>query len=125
MCKNLSAAKRLIETYRSISIETLEKCFKELGADGLGGSVMETLTGFGRTDTCSLCQDTTCNKCIWCPPTKEDYNYLLCPCVEHVTFNQIRYADTPKSLKAALLARADILEELYENSRKRFCIGID
>ena len=116
MCKNLQAAKELIETYRSISIETLEELYEWFGSHGIGAYIMEDLTGFGCRQTCPLCQGVTCNECIWFQNANGDY--VSSPCTKHITFSQIQYANNPKSLKAALLARADILEELYENSRK-------
>lgn len=54
--KNLDAAKQLVNEYRSITLEQIEKVADNIDSDDeFGLSVLRNITGFGSINTCILC----------------------------------------------------------------------
>lgn len=126
MYTNIEAAKRLVETYRNLSIGELEKKFKYYND---GGNVMNSITGFGSVDSCSLCdavgrssfEEPKCKDCVWAVEkgvTKSCYSHY------DKSYDNIDDADNAYDLKEALLVRADLLErviKLAEQENLRIC----
>ncbi len=102
--KNLKEFKALIDRYESISIEEIERAFKEnYRPAGL-------LTGFGSIDTCTLCMavDVDCNECVWGPD--------LQGCLWDITYDAIYYATNPNKLFTAYRKRAAYMRK-YLNEK--------
>lgn len=117
MVKNLEAAKELVELYRSITIEQLEKVYQELCDEKDGGihyeDVLHSITGFGRTTSCHLCKPigSYCPNCIhgqWEDCTAD------CPCIYNETYENIADAESIEDLYHAIQDRADYLENLIK-----------
>lgn len=115
--KNLDAAKHLVQKYRSITKEDLDKF-----ADECDEELFETLsriTGFGCFSSCCLCKecvntdesDPNCERCLYSRDGSGS-SYLMC--VEQSTYAAIRDAENISSLYEAIQARADYIESLIK-----------
>lgn len=123
MIRNIEAAKRLVERYRAITLEEINKVALESGFP-----VYEELTGFGSKDTCSLCADVymipiripDCTECVW-----SLNGHPSAPCVgfygdpTHNTYFAIERATTPEGLLQAFRNRADLLNKYIDEAIKK------
>lgn len=117
----IDAALKLVDKYRSITLEEL----KELGKDNhcdIPHCILKMITGFGDTRTCSICQSVNveCNNCIYSfkKPKQDDWYY----CLDDITFGNICDSKTYEELLEAINKRADYIEDLVnriknDNSR--------
>ena len=66
MVNNLKEAKKLLEKYKSITLEQLEEAYDEVGLKR-GDEILSEITGFGQTSSCILCLavDEVCENCIY------------------------------------------------------------
>lgn len=115
MVKNLEAAKELVELYRNITIERLEKVYQELcdKEEIHYEDVLHSITGFGSISSCHLCKPIGgyCPNCIhgqW-----EDCT-ANCPCIDNETYENIADAESIEDLYHAIQDRADYLENLIK-----------
>jgi len=112
--KNIKEAKELVDRYESITLEEIE-------GDGRGYLNVEILTGFGSTDSCTLCQAVSHKSCI--PNCGECFYEIITAtlCDQGVnaeSFDGICGADTPIKLRNAFRARAKHIRKLigYEKN---------
>lgn len=112
---NKEAAIELVLHYKSITLEQLRHEWteweKETEEDATGGDILGSLTGFGVTGTCPLCQscNTQCGNCVH--SLEGRYNGIDYPCID-VAYRNIDNALTPEDLYTALQSRIDLLESL-------------
>ena len=124
---------KLIEQYKSITLGQLEYLFTHT-PNVTGAAILGNLTGFGSSQTCSICREAeqrtninkeeldtiqqVCNSCIYkCFPlnTDDDSHYCL-----DKTFRAISHAKTAEELYQAIQARINKLENLINgNIRER------
>uniref|UniRef100_A0A6M3LH62 Uncharacterized protein n=1 Tax=viral metagenome TaxID=1070528 RepID=A0A6M3LH62_9ZZZZ len=115
--KHIDAVKALIKRYESIT----QKEIKGAGQEVYGSKVVANkLTGFGGTDTCTLCRTALaadssvvfCRNCIYAQG-KQVVN--ACTLGEHYyTYGKITAAYTAKMLQSAFKARALYLRNLLK-----------
>lgn len=122
--ENLGAAKKLVEKYRSLTLDDITSAIRMVPEDDIadGYSVMGLLTGFGSFSNCSLCSvfenpydDANCQKCIHSLGFTSFGNI---PCTMHHTYSDISNAEDPEDIVLAIRARADYIESIiqkYEN----------
>ena len=121
MYTNIEAAKKLVKTYRNLSIDELEEKFERYDD---GSEVMNSITGFGRIDSCSLCdavrlskfEKQKCEDCVWTVEKGVATPGEAYPCCSHYneSYNNIDDAHNAYDLKEALLVRADLLERVIK-----------
>lgn len=121
MYTNIEAAKRLVETYRNLSIDELEENFEYYDN---GGDIMNSITGFGSMVSCSLCnvvgqnsfEEPECKDCVWTVEKGVTKPEEACPCYFHYdeSYDNIDDACNAYDLKEALLVRADLLERVIK-----------
>lgn len=127
--KNVNATNKevciaLIGLYRSITVESLEIALdkSESGLHALS-YILRDLTGFGWSNTCTLCTavkdyitfQIVCSKCIHfdCLESSRISHCLIHPTYEEIC--QACQAGDINRLVSALQARADYLETLIED----------
>lgn len=115
--KNLEHTKKLIEIYRSITVDRIKMHIFNDDDGFIGHLIAARLTGFGSKETCILCPVVNgyCPKCI---NGRNNFSSAA-PCVEHKTYENILRAKTPGKLRLAFSKRADYLEKSikkYEES---------
>jgi len=122
---NIQAARNLVKRYREITIDDITKGLRSLSPNGYLsdergsyiGRIQELLTGFGRAATCPLCISTTaktsmglnCSLCIYSE---------MCGCrifSNRKTYDTIKNASTPTTLRNAYRKRADHIEKILNN----------
>ncbi len=108
--KNIKEFKQLIERYESITFEEIDEAFKNVDIV----RKQNYLTGFGRTNTCTLCikVNVNCNKCVFM------YG-LLCSGLDNdieKSYNMIRCADTPRKLYNSYRNRAKVLRQYAKDN---------
>lgn len=115
MVNNLKEAKKLLEKYKSITLEQLEETYDEVALKW-GDEVLNEITGFGQTDSCMLCiaVNEVCKNCI--------YSFRLpsesSPCIDEI-YDEMCCALNAEDLFAAIQKRISYLThiiEWYENS---------
>lgn len=99
----------LIELYKSITLEHI----KERSSSHMcGGSVLNSLTGFGCQNECILCKaaEYNCSLCYWAK-----HNNVIKACINE---NYKKIVDTRKALDLynALQERIQIMEELLNKN---------
>lgn len=120
----MEALLKLIEEYKGISLELLKGLFNE--ENTTGDDVMRLVTGFGDTQSCSICEDARqkarkplyhpCEYCIYkmlFPNTDSLY------CTNDSYYN-ISEAENAEELYEAIQERIQVLEQAiedYENIR--------
>ena len=98
--KNLKEFKALIKRYESITLEEIKKA-------GNIHFAPDKLTGFGTSDTCTLCK-IECFECVYHVNTENHCN----DGINQKTYREIVYADTPTKLLNAFRARAKHMKTL-------------
>lgn len=112
----VETAKRLVQAYKSITLEQLEKEW-----DGCGEKTLYNLTGFGSTEKCPLCSKAKicCDRCIH--KYRKDVNWFIEEgefyCLDEC-YLDMSDAETPKDLYEAIQRRIAYFEEIFE--RKQF-----
>lgn len=107
--KSIEAAKKLVEKYRSITIEDLQRCDNDI----------EELTGFGGTTSCTLCiaVKNNCNECIH-PANDDPLEHPCCSGDAHKTYHEIEkqqyLSGNYEAMLTALRDRADYIESLIK-----------
>lgn len=123
---NIDAFKKLISTYKSITLEQLELSWDSVQYDCIdtiiGENVLKHITGFGSTKLCKLCtaiekllkndDRSICNFCIY--SKIEDYEDGECACIKHFTYNLISKSTNPEELYDAIQARIAYMESILE-----------
>ena len=113
--RNIKEFKALVERYESITLEEIEeKWIPSLNGRYNGYRVARNITGFGTTNTCSLCKAVTSeagyNICIDCVYESNE----ACHARENnKTYDMIFEAKTSKQLLSAFRARAKHLRKTY------------
>ena len=106
---NIEATKTLIKRYKTITLKEITAEFK------INSRPAKKLTGFGDSDTCTLClaipfdRPTACFKCIHCLIDRG--NGWMCLEGRH---HDIQYAKSPKELRDAYRERAKYLQSLLD-----------
>lgn len=117
--KNLKAAKLLVERYRTIDREEIEKEFSK-SRNVMTKDLLSNLTGFGDMATCILCLSIEPNIATYYPDCKKCIHMLTdvklmfgnTPCLNHETYKAIEKVRTKKGLLKAYRNRADYIESL-------------
>lgn len=128
---NINAAKELLAHYKSLTLAQLEHEWDEFEKETsefwwqeepliTGGDIMGSLTGFGTTGSCPLCNacNTKCDKCIY--SLLEDYIKLDYPCLDK-TYEDVDGSLNPEALYTNLQFRIERLEKainIYEGKYK-------
>lgn len=115
MVNNLKEAKELLEKYKSITLEQLEKVYGEVDLKW-GDGVLNKITGFGQTSSCTLCLavNEVCENCIYSFRIQE----RSVPCLDNI-YNEISKAKNAEDLFVAIQKRISYLTKVikwYENS---------
>lgn len=110
--KNLPEFKALIKRYETITLEEIKEIDNSKLIDGV--YIAEKLTGFGSSETCTLChyvnRSEDCNECIYVILTSND-----CNCGDNEkTYYRIYDADIPLKLRNAFRARAKHMKTLIK-----------
>lgn len=112
----VETAKRLVQAYKSITLEQLEKEW-----DDYGEETLSKITGFGSTKDCPICSkaEVHCSRCIH--KYRTDVNLFIetgdCYCMDE-NYREMSDAETPKDLYDAIQRRIAYFEEIFE--RKQF-----
>ena len=121
--KNLDAARRLVEKYRSITREELEDNACE---DDCCYEVLSKITGFGSLKKCCLCKECykeevygeascpDCTKCLYFWNNDGYDKWWSVPCVDQDTYCDIHNAESLDELYEAIQNRADFIENLIK-----------
>ena len=110
--KNLKEFKALKKRYESITLEEI----KEIDDSGcfFGDNIANKLTGFGKSETCTLCEKIncwdSCDKCIYYILTKGTCNNGIA----YETYYGIENAYNPTTLRNAFRARAKHMQTLLK-----------
>lgn len=121
----LKAFVLLIERYKAITIEEIEKIQNEMSSEPLfwASAIAFKLTRYSSGVFCTLCTTATklynhSNKCYWNGKCNYCYNVISngrCNTGENLkTYDNIRYAKTPEELLLAFRARAKHIQYLLE-----------
>ena len=121
----LKAFVLLIERYKAITIEEIEKIQNEMFSEPLfwASAIAFKLTRYSSGVFCTLCTTATklynhSNKCYWNGKCNYCYNVISngrCNTGENLkTYDNIRYAKTPEELLLAFKARAKHIQYLLE-----------
>lgn len=120
--KNLDAARRLVEKYRSITRKELEDNACE---DDRCYEVLSKITGFGSLKNCCLCKECykeetysetdhpDCTKCLYSWDSDCDNKWGI-PCIDQDTYCDIHNAESLDELYEAIQNRADFIENLIK-----------
>ena len=107
--KNLKTAKKLLEDYKSITLEQLEQKYKSF--PGYRGKfIMCTFTDFGTT-SCVLCNsvNSNCSDCIY---SFRNENPAL-PCMD-IIYKEMKNASSAKELFKAIQKRISYLSHIIQ-----------
>ena len=123
MVKNLEAAKELLAHYKSLTLAYLQsewqKFSDQFGSEMsiTGGDVMQGITGFGTTGSCTLCHAcrVNCDECIYSVMDDVDEDYYTCL---DITYYKMDNAFTPEKLYEAIQFRIARLEKAIELCNK-------
>lgn len=107
--KNLEAAKKLLEEYKSITLEQLKYLYKEFSIQR-GKTVMSGLTAFSTTD-CPLCKaaNNMCTRCIY--SFRLDTQRL--PCMD-IIYKEMEKASSAEELFNAIQKRISYLSHIIQ-----------
>lgn len=107
--KNLEAAKKLLEEYKSITLEQLEQEYKSFFGHR-GKFIMFTFTDFGTT-SCILCKsvNSNCSDCIY--SFRSDVKRL--PCMD-IIYKEMEKASSAKELFNAIQKRISYLSHIIQ-----------
>lgn len=108
--KNLKTAKKLLEEYKSITLEQLEQRYKSF--PGCRGKfIMLTFTNFGTT-SCALCKsvNSNCSNCIY--SFRSDVKRIL-PCMD-IIYKEMEKASSAKELFNAIQKRISYLSHIIQ-----------
>lgn len=118
MVKNLETAKELLAHYKSLTLAYLQdewlKFSEQFDSEILitGGDVIQGITGFGTTGSCSLCNacHVNCSNCIYSVLNDvEDGRNCL-----DITYHKVDCAITPEELYEAIQFRIDRLQKAID-----------
>ena len=117
MIKNLEAFKELLAHYKSLTLTELQYQWQKLEEDcdfdyvANGGDVMGSITGFGTTGSCILCQACkgVCEECVH--SLSSDYNGIDYPCL-NISYLKMDDANCPEDLYEAIQYRIEYMEGL-------------
>lgn len=126
---NIKSAKALLALYKEITLEQLQERELQVRKQGLkpdGILILEPLTGFGSTSTCTLCREAKaiaqnwtdpkvfCKHCIYYDGWFDDFY-----CID-ITYQAICGATNATEVYEALQKRIDFLSKIineYDNRR--------
>lgn len=105
---HLEAFITLMKKYRSVTLEDIREV-QESSTGFNGCDVAQNITGFGDSNTCSLCKTALdrCQDCIWDIATKATCSFGY----NRITYYDIVYAKGPIDLLFAFTARANRMED--------------
>jgi hypothetical protein len=116
--ENLKEFKELILRYESITVEEIENHVSD-------GFVINSITGFGTHNSCTLCKPikVNCYKCVYCKAFDSEVmdDKLLNYCCRgdaESTYDAIIEAEKPQELKVAFKARANYMRSILKNLKK-------
>ena len=117
MVNNLKEAKKLLEKYKSITLEELEEKYEKYPYI-TGLHVLNAITGFGSTKDCIICQKVYCMCCNCIYSFRMDNGQMKGPCVD-IIYQEMKETLSAKELYNAIRKRISYLThiiEWYENS---------
>ena len=138
MEKNINAARRLLEKYKSITLEMITETWERIKDpdpeanpffSNSGSAVLKELTGFGSLIKCLLCTEARqlaqqteyarnnpayCFHCIYVNNVQKLDSYL---CVED-TYRNLMHAETPQEIYSALQLRIEFLQKAIQDYEK-------
>lgn len=112
----IETAKKLVQAYKNITLEQLEKEW-----NGCGEKTLYNITGFGSTEKCPLCSKAKvyCDRCIH--KYRKDINQFIEAgdfyCMDE-NYREMSDAETPKDLYNAIQKRIAYFNEIFE--RRQF-----
>lgn len=110
--KSIEATKKLIKTYRSITLKEIHDHEENLE------DFLRKRTGFGNKNTCTLCEAVSgdCSKCVHSLNDENNPQYFsgYYPCINE-SYDNIEDAVDNNSFYEAINDRADYLEFLINN----------
>lgn len=124
---NVNAAKKLVKRYDSITFDILELNWKDLPKEEIeenyhsGAKVLQSLTGFGSFETCTLCKEAkelceypkTTNFCSCCI-----YGHIV-KCARTPYYKEMGESDTPDELIQAVRNRSKYIKGLIKEYEDR------
>ena len=116
MVNNLKEAKKLLEKYKSITLEELKEKYEKYPYI-TGFHVLNAMTGFGSIKDCIICQK-ACNICSNCIYSFRQDVQKWNPCMD-IIYQEMAEALSAKELFNAIQKRISYLThviEWYENS---------
>ena len=108
--KNLRAAKKLLEKYKSITLEQLEQRYKRY-PDYEGKLIMQTFTDFG-TSYCILCKSVN-SYCLNCIYSFRNEEKLALQCMD-IIYKEMEKASSAEELFEAIQKRISYLTHVIE-----------
>jgi hypothetical protein len=114
--KNIEAAKKLLEKYKSITLEQLIQNYELLAPKHFrfreGGKVLRNITYFG-THHCIICEEARCNckNCIYSFRIEE--NKWDIPCMD-IIYKEMRDATSAEELFNAIQKRISYLNNVIQ-----------
>lgn len=114
--KSINAAKKLIELYNGITVEQVKEFEKSLWhhEDYYGEYIAGKITGFGRQQTCLLCNAVNdCSRCIYA-----NGNIGCIRGENEETYRNIKMAANAEELVSAFKARASHIQSILNNLKK-------
>jgi len=117
--KSLEALKNLIIRYETITLKEIQEIQEIQRKECIDETLKSILTGFGATDTCTVCKSTASDmdraRCEYCISNIKKGYFPSTGCSETPqlvkSFYSIAYANTPRKLYYAYNQRAIALRE--------------
>lgn len=122
----MNAAKKLIDKYKSITLEQLKNLWEKESNDHPdyiinGGWILELITGFGSC-ACILCKaaNQNCNICIhkYKYNLKSSSEYDICFCIDNL-YIEMKSTETYKELYECIQKRIKYLEKLISYAEQQ------
>ena len=115
--QSIDAARKLIELYKSITVEKVEQVEEKLDLHDVyyGECIASEITGFALPSKCLLCKavDEKCDICIY------QNGFIGCISDDNrETYYAIKMAKSPEALVFAFNARADHIQSILNNIEK-------
>jgi hypothetical protein len=104
---NIKEFKKLIDVYKSITIDKIKSTKKNKDWAFFGAAKMSNLTGFGENTTCPLCKAVfDCSECIYVIKTDDSCD----DCNNRESFTKIKWSKNSKQLYDAIQQRIKRME---------------
>jgi hypothetical protein len=123
MVKNIKEAKELVERYKAITPEIIDRVNKETGNRSfIAPNIMNELTGFASFTKCILCKATRTDQlfdCIACIYNQDnDIGFTTPYCLKQLTYHAIDRAQNTEDLMLAIHQRIIFIQSLIDHYEK-------